>query len=135
MLTRLIYLIIFIVGITLGASSTYLYFHDNSEQRPDTHELIEKILKYSNIPISADNNACEGKAVKTVGSVVASLLELNKMNKVNMLTYGCFGNSCTVSVSSCQPWQDSECSSRFLKFNVDSSNEIKPNTFSCFDMP
>lgn len=96
-------------------------------------------MEYSNEPISPHNYACEGKPLKTVGSVVASLLELNKINKVNMLAYGCFNDgssdSCTISVSGCSHWQNSECSSRILKFNIDSNSNIKPNTFSCIDVP
>ncbi|WP_282175942.1 hypothetical protein [Vibrio nereis] len=132
---KLMYLTIFFIGVTSGVSGSYVYFYVNKQQASETSELMERILEYSNTSILSDNYACEGKQVKTVGSVVASLLELNKINKVNMLTYGCFKDICTVSVSNCQPWKGRECSSRFLKFNIDRSNEIKPNTFSCFDMP
>ncbi|HDY7997967.1 TPA: hypothetical protein ACGUON_004565 [Vibrio vulnificus] len=131
----LIYLVFFVVGVTFGVLLTYVHFYENLQQGSDTHELMERVLEYSNVPISADNYACEGKPLRTVGSVVASLLEFNKINKVNTLTYGCFSDSCTISVSSCQPWRDSECSSRFLKFNIENNNEINPDTFSCIDMP
>ncbi len=136
MLKRLlIYLVFFVVGVTFGVLLTYVHFYENLQHGSDTHELMERVLEYSNVPISADNYACEGTPLRTVGSVVASLLEFNKINKVNMLTYRCFSDSCTISVSSCQPWRDSECSSRFLKFNIENNNEINPDTFSCIDMP
>ncbi|MCR9906961.1 hypothetical protein NB545_05695 [Vibrio campbellii] len=136
MLNRLLrYLVVFGVGVTCGVLLTYAHFYENLQQKSDTHELMERVLEYSNVPISADNYACEGKPLRTVGSAVASLLEFNKSNRLNMLTYGCFSDSCTISVSSCQPWRDSECSSRFLKFNIANNSEINPDTFSCIDMP
>ncbi len=135
MYTRVVYLMILVIGIGIGISVTYFQFHSNSMKYLDNNQLLERVFVYSNTLISDDNYACEGKRANTVGSVIASLLALNEINKVNMLTYGCFSDTCSVSVSSCQPWQDQECSTRYLKFNLDNDNKIKPNTFSCLDMP
>ena len=132
MLSKIFYLI---VGVVLGVSVTYVSFYSDSYQRSDTNDLMVKILEHSNTSISDDNYSCEGVAVKTVGAVVASLLENNKINKVNNLKYGCLENTCRMSVSSCQPWQSNECSSRFLTFNINSNNEVEKNSFNCFDMP
>ena len=134
MLHKILYPLIFVSGILIGCCMSYMHFYDDSEQYSDI-VLLEKIFNYSNSTISDENNRCEGKPVKTVGDVVASLLELNTINKVNMLAYGCFNDTCSMSVSACPPWQESECSSRFLKFNIDNRNKIKANTFICFDIP
>ena len=134
MLHKTLYPVIFISGILLGCCLSYMYFYDGSKQYSDT-EILEEIFKYSDSSISDDNNACYGESLKTVGAVVASLLELNAINKVNMLVYGCYEDTCTMSASECPPWKDSECSSRFLKFNIDSKNQINPDTFACIDMP
>lgn len=135
MFSRMIYLVFLVIGVGIGITATYLNFHTHYQKKLDNHEMLENILKHSSSLISDENYACDGKLVKTVGSVVASLLELNAMNQINMLTYGCFNDTCTMSVSNCKPWQDQECSTRFLKYNIDKSNKIKLNTFSCFDMP
>ena len=135
MLSKIIYLLILIVGIALGSLFTWINTYTEIQGLSDEQELLEKILAYSNTPISDENNSCEWLPVKTVGATVASLLELNKVNKRNMLTYGCFSDTCTMSITMCKPWQEHECTSRFLKLNIDENNQIKPSTFMCFDMP
>ena len=135
MLNKMLFLLVFVIGMTLGITACYVYFYKNTYQHSESNELVEKILHYANSPISDDNYACEGKPVKTVGSAVASLIELNTLNKVNSLVSGCFEDTCTMSVSDCSPWEGSECSTRFLKVNLDSNHQIKPNTFTCFDIP
>jgi len=135
MLNKIIYLLILSLGIALGSLFTWINTYTNIQGLSDEQELLEKILVYSNTTISDENNSCEWIPVKTVGAAVASLLELNKVNERNMLTYGCFNDTCSMSITMCTPWKDFECSSRFLKFNIDSDNKILPSTFMCFDMP
>jgi len=124
-----------ILGIILGGVSVFMYFHKTNYQDYVYSGLVEKVLKYSNQMITDENNSCEGEPINTVGDVVASLLEMNKYNKVNMLSYGCFNDTCTMSLSTCQPWDGEECSSRFLKFNINEQSEIRADSFVCFDMP
>ena len=135
MLNRIGYLLILAFGFALGASVTYVCFYDFSQQAPNAQERLESVLAHSNSLISDDNYSCDGKREDTVGSVVASIIELNQLNKVNMLTYGCYTDTCTISVSTCKPCQDSECSSRFLRFAIDGESNIKPDTFTCLDIP
>jgi hypothetical protein len=96
---------------------------------------IEDILRYSDTIITEDNYSCEGDRKETVGDVVASIIEFNSSYKRNMLTHGCYGEACTLSVTNCMPWQDQECGSRILKFTISSNNEILESTFTCIDMP
>ena len=135
MLNKIIYVLILIVGIALGSLFTWINTYTEIQNSHDDQELLEKILAYSNTSISDENNSCEGQPVTTVGAAVASLLELNKVNKRNMLTYGCFSDTCSMSITMCKPWKDFECSSRFLKFNIDADKKILPSTVMCFDMP
>jgi len=132
---KIIYFLMLILGIALGSLFTWINTYAEIHNFYDEYELLERTLAYSNTSISDENNSCEGPPVKTVGAVIASLLELNKINNRNMLTYGCFNDTCSMSITMCTPWKDFECSSRFLKFNVDSDNTILPSTFMCFDMP
>jgi len=135
MLNRMVYLLVFVSGLMLGVGSCYFYFYQASNQYLGENELVEKVISYADTSILDENYACEGKPVKTVGAVVASLIELNTINKVDSLVSGCFEDTCTMSVSDCSPWEGSECSTRFLKVNLDSNHQIKPTTFTCFDMP
>jgi hypothetical protein len=135
MLNKITYLLILILGIALGSLFTWINTYTQIPGLSDDQELLEKTLAYSNTKMSDENNSCEGQPVKTVGAAVASLLELNTINSRNMLTYGCFNDTCSLSITMCTPWKDFECSSRFLKFNIDADNKILPSTFMCFDMP
>ncbi len=134
---RLSLIILFsaVSGGFIGGGIVWVISHGEYEALADQREFIESILYNSEIEISQDNNSCEGKPVKTVGAVVASLLESNSTHKRNTLTYGCYESVCTMSVSNCKPWQESECGSRFLKFNINKQGIIDVSTFSCFDMP
>jgi hypothetical protein len=134
-LKKTIYLIILVFGLMVGTALSWVYFYTHSQANSDNQQLLENLLQYANTAITNDNYACTGKPVKTVGATIASLLELNSTSKINSLSYGCFKETCTVSVTSCAPWQTNECSSRFLTFTIDGSNNIQPNTFSCFDLP
>lgn len=131
----LIYLITLSIGIAIGTIVTWVNSYSFNMNGTNQQEFLEQVLIYSNVAISSENSACEGKPVKTVGAVIASLLELNKLNSRNMLSYGCYGSVCTMSVSNCKPWQDQECGSRFLKFDLNELMGFDLSSFSCFDMP
>jgi hypothetical protein len=125
---------ILIGGIT-GAVIMWVNSHSDNDVGMNQQAMLENIFQYSNTSLTDENNACEGDPRNTVGEVVASLLEFNKQTDVNKLSYGCYGATCTMSISDCKPWQSQECSSRFLKFNMNDRNEIDESSFSCFDMP
>jgi hypothetical protein len=135
MRNSLIYLLIFSLVLVVGATAIWVnsYFPDKTGTNYEA--MLEEILVYSNTAISPENYSCEGDPVKTVGSVVASLLELNNINSRNMLSFGCNDKVCTMSVSNCKPWQEQECGSRFLKFFLNEKNGIDVNSFECLDIP
>jgi hypothetical protein len=97
--------------------------------------MLEQVLAHANIQLSEENYSCEGKPLRTVGAVIASIIEFNSRHSKNMVSYGCYNGTCTVSHTDCKPWQGSECSSRFLKFELNEAGDIKADSFSCFDMP
>ncbi|GAA3921181.1 hypothetical protein [Litoribacillus peritrichatus] len=135
MISTFKYLMVFLLGLFIGI---FVVWQDSYQFRAhdlEQHELLEKVLANSNTAILEENYACEGRPVRTVGAVMASLIESNKTNIRNELTYGCFESTCTISISDCKPWQDQECSTRFLKFNVNDQKTIQTETFSCIDMP
>ena len=130
-----VFTLIAVLGCFAGGSIVWVNSYSAKEKMTEQHELLEAIFANSEILISDENYSCEGKPVKTVGAVVASLLEYNLTQKRNALSYGCYESVCTMSVSDCKPWQKSECGSRFLKFNINAKGNIDVSTFSCFDMP
>lgn len=119
----------------MGGCLVWVNSYSGDRIIPNQQELLEEMLSYSEIVISEEHYSCEGKPVKTVGAVVASLLESNNSHTRNVLSYGCYGLVCTMSVSNCKPWQESECGSRYLKFNLNSAGDIEASSFTCFDMP
>ena len=119
----------------MGGCLVWVNSYSGDRIVPNQQELLEEMLSYSEIVISEEHYSCEGKPVKTVGAVVASLLESNNSHTRNILSYGCYGLVCTMSVSNCKPWQESECGSRYLKFNLNNVGNIEASSFTCFDMP
>lgn len=135
MKNKLIVLLALILGAVIGAGVVWVKSHNTSLELPDQQILLEGILDHSAIVIAEEYYACEGKPLKTVGAVVASLIESNKRHTRNVLSYGCYNSVCTMSVTDCKPWQSSECSSRFLRFDLNVNGNIDEKSFSCFDMP
>lgn len=131
----LIYISLLIIGTAAGSIVTWVNSHGKISAHVEESVTLERILVHSMVEITDSNYSCEGKPVKTVGAVVASIIEFNSLYKRNMLSYGCIHNTCALSTSSCMPWQSQECGSRILKFEVDEENIIQAHTFTCIDMP
>jgi hypothetical protein len=135
MFKKLGYLVILALGIGLGIAIEWIHSYHEIQDVSGKSQIFEKVLTHANVKISEDNYACEGKPVRTVGAVVASIIEFNSQRSKNMLSYGCYKETCTISYTDCKPWQSSECSSRFLKFLINEAGNINTNSFSCFDIP
>ena len=43
--------------------------------------------------------------------------------------------NCWISVNECNLWQDTECSVRILRFDLDEEDQILPDSFVCLDVP
>ncbi|MCL1036104.1 hypothetical protein L2750_02900 [Shewanella submarina] len=127
--------IAFVVGIGVGVICQWLSSYGEIEPVTGNNLPLEKVLNYANVQISDDNYACEGKRARTVGAVVASLVEFNARHSRNMLSLGCSEGICTLSYTDCKPSQIHECSSRILKFHTDTAGKIDRSTFSCIDLP
>lgn len=127
-------LLVLIGGLIGGSISWVLSYYPGFSYVQDKIN-IEEILKHSNTPITNNNFSCEGETKSNVGSVIGSIIELNNLNKRNMLSFGCYQNICTFMVTNCLPWQSQECGNRILKVNLDEKNKILPDSFSCIDIP
>lgn len=123
------------VGAAIGSAATWTNSYKIKAATFEEEVSIEKLLAHSTIEITDSNYACEGKPLKTVGAVVASIIEYNNLSTRNRLSYGCVNNTCSLSISSCKPWQLEECGDRILKFDINDQNGIKLHTFACIDMP
>ncbi len=124
-----------LLGALTGGGAVWVKTYIKEKKVSDQHHFLESVLNHSAVKITEDNYSCYGEQSKTVGGVIASLLEFNNLQERNLLSYGCYNLVCTMSISDCKPWQESECSSRFLKFELNKEDKINVNTFTCFDMP
>ena len=109
---------------------------ENSEK---IQRQLSRLIRYANAPIKAENFSCDFVALAglkpTVGNVLALMMSSNLTTIQNRQSFDCFENTCSLSISDCEPGQSSECSQRFLKYEVDNQQKIKPTTFSCIDVP
>jgi hypothetical protein len=126
-------------GIAVWAG-TFSNANNTAAQHPQqTQAQIAHLLRYSNTLIKAENFNCdyvELTGIKpTVGNVVASMVSSNLGYIRNRHSFQCFENNCTFSLTDCLPWQATECSTRFLKYELDNKLRIKPESFNCFDVP
>jgi len=137
-----------VIGVQLGVivgglavwAGTYISSGNLSDDHsPEVCEQLALLARYSNILIPAKNFNCEGVAFTgsraTVGDVMASMMNSNLTSTRNQQSFECIENVCTLSISDCKPWQSSECSTRFLKYELDQQQKIKPNSFNCIDVP
>ena len=92
-------------------------------------------MEYSEVEIREGNYLCEGKRERSVGSVLGNILDWNLNNNRNMVFLNCFELTCSVGISSCKPWQETECGSYFLEFEVDNERNINHESFKCIEVP
>lgn len=124
-----------LLGILLGAAGSWVSSYLPDPEKSSKVITFEKLLTYSPVQIQDNNFSCEGGTGKNVGAVIGSIFDNNNQYKRNKISMGCFETICALSISDCKPWQPGECSSRFLRFELDAENEIIPSSFVCFDMP
>ena len=132
------------LGVVAGGLAVWAGTHASSgsllnDDSPEVREQLSLLTRYSNIKISTNNYSCESidfSGVRpTVGDVMASMMNSNLSSTRNRQSFKCMDNICTLSISDCKPWQSSECSTRFLKYEVDQQQKINPSSFNCIDVP
>jgi len=132
------------LGVVAGGLAVWAGTHASSgsllnDDSPGVREQLSLLTRYSNIKISTNNYSCESIAFSgarpTVGDVMASMMNSNLSSTRNRQSFECMDNICTLSISDCKPWQSSECSTRFLKYEVDQQQKINPSSFNCIDVP
>ncbi len=126
---------VFMVGLILGALGHYLLIHSKVDYSNDASELVSKVLLYSGQEITQENDNCEGADNQNVGDVLSSIVGASLAFTVNPLSASCEGHVCSIVMSNCQPWQDSECGSRLLIFDTELNGNIVPSSFKCLDIP
>lgn len=131
-------------GMLVGGLAVWAgtFANSNSQAVENPQQVqaqISHLVRYANTPIKAENYNCEAvtpNALKpTVGSILASMVSSNLTTIRNRQSFDCIENTCSLSISDCKPWQSSECSARYLKYDMDDRQRIIPQSFSCIDVP
>lgn len=126
-------------GIAVWAGSYSSVSNSASEFPQKTQAQLAHLVRYSNSLIKAENFSCdyiELTGIKpTVGNVIASMMSMNLSSIRNRQSFECLENTCSLSIDYCQPWQATECSTRFLTYQLDNNLRIEPDSFNCIDVP
>lgn len=132
------------IGVLMGGLAVWAGTYSNSgdlatEGIQPASEQLALLLSYSHTPIPAENFNCAAIPLTgltpTVGNVLASMMSANLTFVRNQQSLDCIGNVCSLSITDCKPWQSSECSTRFLRYEIDKHQRIKSNSFNCIDVP
>jgi hypothetical protein len=122
-------------GIVLGVVITWHHFHDTEIDLGHENISYEKVMDLSGQHILEENFSCENYVGRSVGEVFSYILELNNSRYMNTLSRSCFGDKCSISASTCRPWQSDSCGSVILYFELISGSKIDPTSFKCIQMP
>ena len=132
------------VGVLIGGLAVWAGTYSNSNDlitasAQPISEQLALLQCYSHMPIQAEYFNCSDIHLTglkpTVGDVLASIMSSNLTSVRNRQSFECIDNVCSLSVTDCKPWQSSECSTRFLKYEIDQNQQIKPDSFNCIDVP
>ena len=131
-------------GMLLGGIAVWFGTFSNSsnfsvEKSENIQKQISNLVRHANMPIAIENFNCDSiiqaGMKQTVGNVVASMMSSNLTTIRNRQSFDCIENTCSLSISDCKPRQASECSQRFLTYEIDKQQNVKHSTFSCIDVP
>jgi hypothetical protein len=132
------------LGVLMGGLAVWAGTYSSSsdltaENGQVISEQLALLMSSSNTHIQAENYKCADIPLTglkpTVGNVLASMLSSNLGSVRNRQSFDCIGNVCALSITDCNPWQSSECGTRFLRYEVDQSQSIQSNSFNCIDLP
>ncbi|CCO45517.1 conserved hypothetical protein [Vibrio nigripulchritudo SOn1] len=133
-LNRMKVLVVLVLAVILGWFGKDVHSQLAVRNASESDALLSQVLKHANVPLRQEQRACYYNS-ETVGDVVASLVSNNMQNHINRLDAGCFEQTCTISLSSCLPWETSECDQTLLKYETAQNGSIKPETFQCISIP
>jgi hypothetical protein len=131
--------LLFIAIITIVSFGAGWFIHDVKiefaySDNKNQHSFTE-IIPYINHRIPKENlSACYEFNGQTVGDVLASVIDLNRINKINKMHFNCIEQTCFIGTSSCNKYKSSECGSRVLQFDR-VNNKIIESSFQCLDIP
>ena len=128
-------IIIYIFFAAGGAISMWFYTQVQSENYLDKNGDFIELLAHGELTILEEGLSC-GIKNKTVAAVLANrgFFQLNTKS-LSRTQFSCDDTDCSIQVSSCRPWQSSDCGETFLKYKIDQKRKIIPSSLSCFDVP
>jgi hypothetical protein len=132
------------VGMVFGGLAVWTGTYSNTsnadaDNRPFLESQMTRLVRYANTPIQAHSFSCNNVLLTglkpTVGNVLAAMTSSNMASIRNRQSFECIDNTCSLSITDCKPWQNGECGSRFLTYEIDKKQRIKPKSFNCIDVP
>ncbi len=130
-----IYVILIASGSALGSLVTWYNSYSTKEITSDYVQDFERLLLKSDTIIIDENMSCENWFDNKISSVLSDLIYQNMFNNRNMTTFSCIDNVCYFSLSYCKPWQSQECSTVFLKYEIESNRDIIEDSVMCIVAP
>ncbi len=113
----------------------WFYSQVQSENYLDKNGDFLELLAHGDLTIPNEGFSC-GINNKTVAAVLANrgFFQMNTQS-LSRTQFSCDDTDCSIHVSSCRPWQSSDCGETFLKYKIDQKRKIIPSSLSCFDVP
>lgn len=118
-----------------GVILAWFYIHSIEKRQGGQSFQLEDIFASSTQRIADEKFHCEDYIGRSVGSVLANIFDSNHAGYLNAINQSCFGNKCSISHSSCKPWQSDSCGSTVLYFELNTEDQIDPLSFSCVQVP
>jgi len=130
---KLIFIGVFIGLVTAGVLLGVFWFEP---AKPNDVQLphLEHLIKNSNITISEDRWGCENISEKSLAGVLSYMNAANINQVRSRLKHGCLDGSCNFYLNYCEPWQTSECSTLFLRYEVSDDGLPDIETVNCILM-
>lgn len=127
--------IIFVFGVIFGTYSHFFAIHYQTRSKNIDDGLLLKVLNYSDYRIPEYQNQCKDANIVRVKDVLALILEGSLTNEINRIFAECTYGVCTIGISNCNPWDNTECGSEAIKFSLNKAGEIIPSSFGCVQIP
>ncbi len=128
-------LVISILFFLIGWYSKFVHFYSDVNYVNSTSVQLTKFLSSSNISITDDNFSCENEVERNAGKLFAKMVGNSMAHTASTMTAGCTNLTCSITYNYCKPWQNMECGSRILVYEIDLKHSIKADSFKCLDLP
>lgn len=128
-------IIVVILSFSAGIFLTWFYLHGPEDKNSYDSYVFTELLTKSNTNISQQSLHCEVQN-SSIGSILAEkgFFTLNS-DRISNTRFYCEAERCSLFVSSCRPWQSSDCGQTFINFRLDSYRKIIDSSIECIDVP